>query len=155
MKESRLSGSLVGQVLAVGVALGVCAALAFALLVGAIRSLDRANEQTARALNAVRAVSDLERRVIDAETGQRGFVITGQRAFLAPTNAARAAIPERKRAVAALLDEPSQQAVFEGLSRQIDAYFQAWIAPTIRIARALAGRGAAPGRDRRGQAPRR
>ena len=134
MKESRLSGSLVGQVLAVGVALGACAALAFALLVGAIRSLDRANEQTARALNAVRAVSDLERRVIDAETGQRGFVITGQRAFLAPTNAARAAIPERKRAVAALLDEPSQQAVFEGLSRQIDAYFQAWIAPTIRIA---------------------
>jgi CHASE3 domain sensor protein len=39
------------------------------------------------------AANQLERLVIDLETGQRGFVITGQERFLGPWRAAQIAVP--------------------------------------------------------------
>jgi PAS domain S-box-containing protein len=46
----------------------------------------------------------------DAETGQRGFLITGDERFLEPYNAALASLPDRIRALrASTLDNPRQQ----------------------------------------------
>jgi CHASE3 domain sensor protein len=48
--------------------------------------------------------------VVDLETGQRGFVITGQEQFLEPWRTARTALPEQARALEQLLaDNPAQQ----------------------------------------------
>jgi CHASE3 domain sensor protein len=90
--------SLTVQVIAAGAVLAVVVALTFALLIAAIQSADRANRQADDLLRAVDAVAVLERLVIDAQTGARGFVITGQRSFLKPTNAARRAMPRPEAA---------------------------------------------------------
>jgi hypothetical protein len=60
-----------------------------------VRSADGASDRANDILGASEAVADLERYVIDAETGMRGYVITGQPVFLAPTRAAQRNIPEQ------------------------------------------------------------
>ncbi len=68
---------------AVLVALGVSL-----LLVNTVR-LHHTADATRRSDDYLVATIDLERLVVDAETGVRGYVITGQRLFLAPTQAAQ------------------------------------------------------------------
>jgi CHASE3 domain sensor protein len=126
--------SLTVQVVAAGAVLAVVVAVTFALLIAAIESADRANRQADELLGAVDAVSVLERRVIDAETGHRGFVITGQRDFLRSTNAAIRAIPGHQRQVRALLGEPDERALFASLVRTIDSYTVIWLDRVIRAA---------------------
>jgi CHASE3 domain sensor protein len=81
------------QITIAAVLLGLVQAAVFALLIGAVRSADGANLRANQVLAASEAASDLERFVIDAVTGMRGFVITGRREFLEPTLAAQRAIP--------------------------------------------------------------
>ncbi|NIA54403.1 diguanylate cyclase [Massilia sp. TW-1] len=54
----------------------------------------------------------------DAETGQRGYVITGDASFLAPYDAATAEIPDALRRLAALADGPDERAT----QAEIDRY---------------------------------
>src|SRR5439155_11873832 len=74
---------------------GVLASLLVAIgdLRGAQRDARRSDEIAA-------AANDLERLAIDLETGQRGFIITGQESFLAPWAKARRGIPGKERALA-------------------------------------------------------
>jgi CHASE3 domain sensor protein len=44
------------------------------------------------------------------ESGQRGFIITGDPSFLAPWEAGRRALPERVAALADMADDPGQSA---------------------------------------------
>lgn len=54
--------------------------------------------------------NQVERLEVDLETGQRGFIITGQERFLEPWNAARAALPEQSRTLEELVaDNPVQE----------------------------------------------
>ncbi len=134
MRNPAASRSLTTQVVAAGVVLAVVVAATFATLIGAIRSSDRANRQADRVLTAVDAVSVLERRVLGAQIGDRGFVITGQREFLAPTNVAVKAIPGDQQRVRALLREPGERAVFASLVRAIDSYLVLWVDRVVRTA---------------------
>ncbi len=66
---------------------------AFAVLLSSVAEL-RASERRARQSEEVLVVANrLERLVVDLETGQRGFVITGQERFLRPWQDARNAFP--------------------------------------------------------------
>ncbi len=76
------------------------------------------NEHTQRVIAAIAEVGSV---VKDAETGQRGYVITGQDRFLEPYNAAVAAIDARIQALRALTaDQPAQQARVVLLTELID-----------------------------------
>jgi serine phosphatase RsbU (regulator of sigma subunit) len=62
-------------------------------------SLRNGSAATLRGEAYLVSVIRLERDVIDAETGLRGYVITGRRLFLAPTRVAQAQFPEAVRAL--------------------------------------------------------
>jgi PAS domain S-box-containing protein len=97
------------------------------LIIGWI-SLDRmadlreASESVDRALMIREATGLLLSLVKDAETGQRGFVITGDRRYLEPYDAALAAVPQHLERLRGLTAEiPRQQAslaTLEGLIRR-------------------------------------
>lgn len=64
---------------------------------GAISKLDESNDNFARASQSLVLANSLEQRVVDLETGLRGYLLTGERRFLAPRNAALRAIPSLER----------------------------------------------------------
>jgi PAS domain S-box-containing protein len=71
------------------------------------RAHDAADAQLRRARQVVNSTSELLSALKDAETGQRGFVITGAEDYLAPYNTALANLPAiRARLRAALAGEP-------------------------------------------------
>ena len=77
------------------------AAVAFgvALLLGDIVQLRSTATATLRTGDYLAATINVERAVVDAETGLRGYVITGEELFLAPTIAAQAQLPQAARAL--------------------------------------------------------
>lgn len=75
-------------------------------------------EHTYRVLTALETASS---RIIDAETGQRGFVITGDSAYLAPYGRAVEEIPASLRELRALIaDNPRQLRREQALTGLLD-----------------------------------
>ena len=86
----RSRGGLTQRLLAASAALAVVVAGGFAVMLLAIDDL-RDDERRARRSQALTvAANQLERLLLDLETGARGYVLTGQEQFLAPWRAARA-----------------------------------------------------------------
>jgi len=95
----RSRAGLISGVL-IAVATGaVAVALGITLLLVHIVDLRRTATTTLRTGAYLDATINVERLIVDAETGLRGYVITGDRVFLAPERSAAAAMPG---AVAAL-----------------------------------------------------
>src|SRR5690348_6714221 len=57
------------------------------------REYSRANAMATQAQDTIDAVEQLLSSVIDAETGQRGFLLTGENRYLQPYSVAVQAIP--------------------------------------------------------------
>lgn len=87
-----------------------------------IRTL-RENDHAIRHTHQVLiALNNLLSAAQDAETGQRGFLLTGSQTYLEPYSTAMAALPDRLEAVASLTkDNPTQQANLLPLTRHVDA----------------------------------
>ena len=119
------------------------ASVVIALVVGAaftilIREIDSLRESqrvpSARITNAV--ADDLERLVVDLETGVRSFAITGQERLLAPWRQARSVIPAQTRRLSALVvDRPSQARRVRDLKRAIDSYIDDYSVPLVAAVR--------------------
>src|SRR6266498_3653979 len=82
------------------------------------------------------AANQLERLVIDLETGQRGFVITGQERFLGPWRAAQIAVPGQASTLARLVaGNPVQQRRAQRISRAILSYVRDYSVLLVAAAR--------------------
>src|ERR1700748_310520 len=68
------------------------------LLVNTVK-LHQSADATGRSDEYLLSVINLERLVVDAETGLRGYVITGRSLFLAPTHAAQQGYGQAKAAL--------------------------------------------------------
>jgi signal transduction histidine kinase/CHASE3 domain sensor protein len=126
--------SLTRQLVVAGIVLGLLQVAIFALLIGAVRAADEANARTNDILTAVQGVSDLEKGVIDSETGMRGFVITGSERFLDPLNTARAALPDQERRIRAEV-KGGEGPLVDPLFADIDAYMSQWVDPVVAARR--------------------
>ncbi|WP_420144346.1 response regulator [Sphingobium sp.] len=110
-----------------GSILGLALGLLFFLISGAIsysniQSLRDSDEAVRHTHNVLIALDNLLSATQDAETGQRGFLLTGSRAYLEPYNEAVNALNERMRTVNTLTrDNPAQQANLITLKRHVDA----------------------------------
>ncbi len=86
------------------------------------RRLDEDARWVAHTHEVLDALQEVVSTVKDAETGQRGFLITGQAGYLEPYHAAVAAVPEQVEHVAELTaDNPDQQARLPALRRHVTA----------------------------------
>jgi signal transduction histidine kinase len=133
--EPTGSGGLALRMVVASVLLALLVGAAFAVLLLAISDLRSSQRQVVRSREANAAVDRLEERVIDLETGVRGFVIARQERFLEPWRAARAAIPGEAGALAGLVDEAVQKRRVEEITRDITAYIEDYSVPLVNDAR--------------------
>ena len=112
--------------------LAVIIATAFAVLLSSVSDL-RASERRARQSEEVLVEANrLERLVIDLETGQRGFIITGEERFLEPWRDARAALPNETSTLERLVaDSPQQEARAQALTKAAESYLQDYSIPLV------------------------
>jgi signal transduction histidine kinase/DNA-binding response OmpR family regulator/CHASE3 domain sensor protein len=107
--------------------LGLVLGLVFFLVSGTvayrnIQSLRESDEAIRHTHTVLIALDDLLSTVQDAETGQRGYLLTGGQAYLEPYDSAVARIGARMQTVTALTqDNPAQQANVAVLKRHVDA----------------------------------
>jgi signal transduction histidine kinase len=86
-------GSLIRRTVVVSVLLSAIVGAVFFLLLLVIRGQQNSADQTQRSQRALLAADQLYLVIVDIETGQRGFIITGQERFLQPWDQGRAAFP--------------------------------------------------------------
>ncbi|GII36007.1 hypothetical protein Pph01_10100 [Planotetraspora phitsanulokensis] len=77
----------------------------------------------------------VERLVIDLETGQRGFVITGDARFLQPWSHARATLPRQTAALQRLAGDAGQREQARQITRAVDTYIHDYSVPTVEAGR--------------------
>ena len=109
---------------------------AFAVLLSSVADL-RTLERRARQSEEVLEVADvLERQVVDLETAQRGFVITGDERFLQPWRRAQAAFPGEAAALERLVgDDPRQQERVRRITQATESYLRDYSIPLVAKAR--------------------
>jgi len=106
------------------------AAVVFLVLVTSIGGLRQGELHTRRSEEVRQAVEVSERSVIDLETGLRGYLLTGERRFLAPYLQARATLGPELTHLAALTSEDStQHARVRGLVAAVGSYESSYAAP--------------------------
>ena len=138
MTPSR--GGLLNRLVLAGAAGMAVAVIVVALLALASSERAAAGRRVGRDWRAASASELLERHVVDLETGLRGFVPTGDRLFLAPWTAARAAIPQDFAALRRLTaGQGAQQARLDGIRRAVSAYVGGYAAPALRRRRPVTG----------------
>jgi signal transduction histidine kinase len=109
---------------------------AFAVLLTSVADL-RASEQRARHSQEVLVVANrLERLIVDLETGQRGFLITGQEEFLQPWQAAQATVGGQAATLDRLVvDNPQQRARVQRITQATISYVHDYSVPLVDAAR--------------------
>jgi signal transduction histidine kinase len=111
-------------------------AVAFAVLLFSVGDLRRSERLARHSEEVLASANQLERLVVDLETGLRGFVITGQERFLEPWQAAKVAVPDQARALERLVaDDPEQQGRAERITQEATSYLEHYSTPLLDTAR--------------------
>jgi signal transduction histidine kinase len=109
---------------------------AFYLLAVAIEALRDSEERANHALEVLVAANRFERLVIDVETTQRGFIITGQSQFLAPWRDAQQQAERQAAGFGSLAAEgdAGQGARAQQIIRATDSYISHYSIPLVAMA---------------------
>src|SRR4051812_16978600 len=129
------STSLSARLMAASALLALLIAAAFGVLIYAVTTLDNATkrERHARAVSA--QTLQLEKLVLDLDTGLRGFVLTGRRDLLTPWTTAHMALPGRLAAFEHLASTaPDERRRAEALVTAINQYVRDYAEPVVEIA---------------------
>jgi signal transduction histidine kinase len=134
--EMVVRGGLTRRMVVASGLLALIIAATFAVLISSVADL-RTTERSARQSEEVLVVANrLERLVVDIETGQRGFVLTGQQRFLEPWRDAQAAFPGEASTLEQLAaDNPEQQARARRITQAITSYISDYSIPLVATAR--------------------
>src|SRR4051812_47318405 len=97
--RAALRGGLTRRTVVAGGLLALLISSAFTVVLLAIAELRRSTVLARHSEVVLAAANHLERLVIDMETGQRGFAITGDERFLEPWNNARQSFPLQAEAL--------------------------------------------------------
>jgi signal transduction histidine kinase len=109
---------------------------AFAVLLYSVADVRKSERLARHSQEVLTTANQLERLVVDLETGQRGFVITGQAQFLEPWRAATVALPEQASTLERLVaDDPAQRSRAQRISQDATSYIRDYSVPLINAAR--------------------
>ena len=145
MSRRRSRGlSLQTRLVAGSVLLAILIAAAFVILILALSTLREATREEAESRDVTAEALMVQKLVLDVETGVRGYVITGNKSFLAPYEAARKELPSHLRRLEQLAaDEPSQRLRSQDLVAAIRDYLAYNAEPVLRFSGEVGGRAAA------------
>jgi CHASE3 domain sensor protein len=113
----RMRAGLTGRLMAATSALAIVIAVAFVFLILAMREGTRVRGIAEHNQEEIKLAREVRNHVIDLETSQRGFVITGDERFLESWEAARRALPESLAALRAIAEGPGQPGRAEKIQR--------------------------------------
>jgi CHASE3 domain sensor protein len=91
--------------------------------------------QVAGSLQKLALINELERLVIDLETGVRGFVITREERFLEPWQQARVAFPDQAEELIGLTDDPVRDPLARQISADVESHIEDYASPLVHAAR--------------------
>jgi signal transduction histidine kinase len=129
-------GGLTGRTIVASGLLALIVGTAFVVLLVSIVDLRDAGQRAGRSEEVLVLANGLERQIVDVQTGERGFVISGQESFLEPWKAAQAAFPTQAAALRTLVsDNPPQLALAQRISRDGLSYIRDYSIPLVDAAR--------------------
>ena len=131
-----MKGGLTRRTVVASGLLALLVGAAFASLLFTVAELREVERRARQSQEVLVLANRLERLIVDAETGLRGFVITGQSDFLEPWQAAQAAFPPQAATLEQLVaDNPDQQARAERIMRAAASYHEDYAVPLVESAR--------------------
>jgi signal transduction histidine kinase len=136
-RQRARNASLSTRVVVGSALLSLFVATAFAVLVYAILSLDDATKRERHAKAVTAATLQLEKLVLDLQTGVRGFVLTGKENALEPYRTARAALPAKLEAFEKLPQTTAQRRRAQDLAQNIEFYVNDYTQSVVLLAREL------------------
>ena len=117
------------------VALGLVVGAVFVTLLLTIEAARNAERRARHAQDVLIAANGLELRVLDLETGQRGFILTHQMQFLLPWQQALAALPQEGRALLKLVaGDRAQEARVREILAAARSYINDYSVPLVNAA---------------------
>ena len=133
----RRGGRLARRTAVVSVLLSVVIGGAFFLLALAIDALRGSRDRANHALEVQAAAEKMQRLVIDIESTQRGFIITGDTRLLAPWYHARADFARQAASLERLATagDAGQGVRAHQITRAVDAYIKEYAVPLVAMAR--------------------
>ncbi len=131
----RQGTRLLAGVIAAVAAGGAVVAIGVALLLGNIVHLRSTADATLRTGGYLTATINLEGLVLDAETGVRGYVITGRQLFLAPEHNAQSQLPAATAALqrAAAADQGAFETQTASLINSVRSYMADYVPAVFRM----------------------
>jgi serine phosphatase RsbU (regulator of sigma subunit)/CHASE3 domain sensor protein len=115
----------------------LAAGAVLAVLVLTLAAQRRSNERVRHSELVLRTAFDLQRRVVDIETGLRGFVITHQDVYLDPARSGvRMAPRQAARLVSLSASNPAQHRRAIAIRDDVESYIKRFAAPLVSFARA-------------------
>ena len=105
--------------------------------VDALSTLKDSNDSLVESSESLRVANELEQHVIDLETGQRGYLLTGDPRFLQPREEALQEIPQLEKRLLReeSAAEPEDRAILRDLFQRIDHYSGVYQERVLRLAR--------------------
>jgi len=108
----------------------------FVVLLVSITQLRDAEAKARRSEQVLVVANGLERQIVDVQTGERGFVISGQESFLEPWEAAQTAFPGQAAQLEKLVAGNSEQmARAERITQEGNSYIRNYSIPLVAAAR--------------------
>jgi signal transduction histidine kinase len=139
VSRSRFAGlSLEGRLLAASAALAILVAAVFVALILAISTLREATDEEAQSKDVTAGALELEKLVLDVQTGLTGYAITGGEGFLEPYREAQDVLPSKlQRFEQLLVDEQDADQVRRArkLVNDIRLYLYEYAVPVLRFTR--------------------
>ncbi|MGP4021916.1 CHASE3 domain-containing protein [Actinomadura sp. 3N407] len=131
-----MRGGLTRRVLVASGLLAMIIGTGFAVLLSSVSDLDDLQRRARQSEEVLVAANRLQRIIIDAETGQRGFLLTGLTGYLQPWDAARAAFPAGAASLRSLVaGNAEQEARALRIERAGVSYLRDYSVPLVTAAR--------------------
>lgn len=127
--------SLEARLVAASIVFAMLVAFVFVVLILAVSQLRNATDREARAKDRTVAALELEKLVLDMETGARGLVITGREPLLQPWTTARRQLPHGLTVFKESFADSPERAEAATLDRLITEYIRDYSVPLVKLAR--------------------
>jgi signal transduction histidine kinase len=132
----RVRGGLTRRMVVASTVLALVVGAAFAILLTSVADLRDSQERARQSGEVLVVANQLERLVVDLETGERGFIITGQETFLQPWLAAQSAFPQQAATLEKLVaNNPDQLARAQQVAQDGTSYIRDYSVPLVETAR--------------------